>query len=307
MTAPREHAADEVRAGSVQADGVRATGTVLDRIVADRRERLVEDRRARPEAALAELAATLAGPPIDFGARLRTGTPSSPPGARLRLVAEIKRASPSKGVLNPDLDPVAQAAEYATAGAAAISVLTEPSFFHGTVAELRAVRDSFGARADRPALLRKDFLFDAYQVLEARAHGADALLLIVAMLEPTALRDLLALTTEQGLAALVEVHDAAELDTALAAGARIIGINNRNLHTFEEDLGTTERLAPLLASSGATLVAESAIHAAADAVRMAEAGAHAILVGEALVRAGNIGAKARELMLVDVPAKAGGW
>jgi len=300
---------------AARGDGARPTGTVLDRIVADRRERLAEDRRARPEAALDALTATLPGATVDFGARLREGAPASPAGARLRLVAEIKRASPSKGILNAGLDPVAQAAAYAAAGAAAISVLTEPTFFRGVIEELRAVRDSFGSSTERPALLRKDFLFDPYQVIEARAHGADALLLIVAMLQPGALRDLLALTHEQGLAALVEVHDAAELETALTADARIIGVNNRDLRTFDEDLGTTERIARSLPNgpggpggpgrAGVTLVAESAIQTAADARRMADAGAHAILVGEALVRSGDVRGKVRELLLVDAASKAG--
>jgi indole-3-glycerol phosphate synthase len=176
-------------------------------------------------------------------------------------------------------------------------VLTEPSFFRGVIADLRAAREAFGDDLDRPALLRKDFIFDAYQVREARANGADALLLIVMMLEPAALRDLIALTRAEGLEPLVEVHDEAEVEAALAAGARVLGVNNRDLRTFAEDLGTTERLARIV-PEGTTLVAESSIKVAADAVRMADAGAHAILVGEALVTTGDIAAKAHELMLV---------
>ncbi len=289
---------------SAASGGPRETGTVLDRIVADRRLRLAEDRRATPRDALERLAA--AQPPaIDFAARLTEGRAAPPEGARLRLIGEIKRASPSRGVIDGDLDAAAQAREYAAAGAAAVSVLTEPSFFHGGLEDLAAASEAFGGDADRPALLRKDFLFDAYQVVEARAHGADALLLIAMMLPPRALAELLALTHAQGMEALVEVHDAAELGAAVATGARVIGVNNRDLRTFDEDLATFERLAPL-APEGVTLVAESAIHSAADAERMAEAGAHALLVGEALVRTGDVAAKARELMLAPARSGVGG-
>lgn len=272
----------------------RTTGTVLDRIVADRRMRLVEDRAARPESELrARIEGALA--PLDFAARLREGRRASPP-APLRLVAEIKRASPSKGEFDADLDAVAQARDYAAAGASAISILTEPDHFRGTLADLEAVATALAGDPDRPALLRKDFIFDPYQVLEARAAGADALLLIVMMLEPAALRDLLARTHDLGMEALVEVHDESELDVALAAGARVLGVNNRDLRTFKEDLGTFERLAPL-ATADVTLVAESAIRSPEDARRMAAAGAHALLIGEALVRSGTVIETARSLML----------
>lgn len=275
----------------------RTTGTVLDRIVADRRERLAEDQRATPRAALADLGAALPGQTVDFASRLREGRIATPAAARVRLIGEVKRASPSKGVFDADLDAAVQAGRYAEAGAAAISVLTEPSFFAGRIDDLRAIRTALGSDADRPAILRKDFLFDAYQVHEARANGADALLLIVMMLEPAALIDLLALTHAEGLEALIEVHDEAELEAAIEAGARVIGVNNRDLRDFREDLGTFERLAAL-APAGVTLVAESAIHVAADARRMAAAGAHALLVGEALVKTGDVEAKAHELMLL---------
>lgn len=295
------------------ADGARVTGTVLDRIVADRRQRLAEDRLAVPEHELLTRQQALPGAPIDFADRLRRGRPAAPAGARLRLIAEIKRASPSRGVFDAGLDAAKQAREYAAAGAAAVSVLTEPTFFHGSIADLRAARCALCAdgedAADRPALLRKDFIFDAYQVLEARAHGADALLLIVAMLEPAALADLLALTREHQMEALVEVHDEAEIEGALGAGARILGVNNRDLRDFSEDLGATERLAPLVPPE-AVLVAESGIRSATDARRMAAAGAHAVLVGEALVLSGTGGAsdvrvKAHELMLVEAGAEGG--
>lgn len=273
----------------------RTTGTILDRIVADRRLRLAGDRRVRDEAAL--LARIADAPPVvGFASRLRGGRAASPAGARLRLVAEIKRASPSKGVFDADLDAVAQARDYAEAGAAAISILTEPDYFSGSIDDLAAVSGAFRKDLDRPALLRKEFIFDPYQVLEARAFGADALLLIVMMLEPPALRDLLAQTRELGMEALVEVHDEAEMAAALEAGATVVGVNNRDLRTFQEDLGTFERLAAL-APPGVTLVAESAIRSTEDARRMADAGAHALLVGEALVRSGTVVETARSFML----------
>ncbi len=280
----------------------RTTSTILDRIVEDRRRRLAEDRVRRPELNLRGLVA-MAPPTVDFATRLREGRRASPAGARLRLIGEIKRASPSKGVLDADLDAPKQARAYAAAGAAAISVLTEPDHFRGSIADLEAVRGAFGDDLDRPALLRKDFIFDPYQVIEARAAGADALLLIVMMLEPATLASLLAQTHALGMQALVEVHDEAEMRAAVDAGARVLGVNNRDLRTFHEDLGTTERVAALT-PSGVTLVAESAIRSAADARRMAACGAHALLVGEALVTTGDIGRKARELMLIDdVPSE----
>lgn len=275
----------------------RTTGTILDRIVADRRVRLAEDRARRPESMLRDLVEQ-APPVIDFTARLRHGRRATPAGARLRLIGEVKRASPSKGVFDANLDAVAQARAYADAGVAAISVLTEPDHFRGSIADLEGVRAAFADDPDRPAVLRKEFIFDPYQVVEARAAGADALLLIVMMLEPAALVSLLAQTQALGMQALVEVHDEAEMRAALDAGAVVLGVNNRDLRTFTEDLGTTERVAAL-APEGITLVAESAIRHAADARRMAACGAHALLVGEALVTTGDIDAKARELMLVD--------
>ncbi len=278
----------------------RETGTVLDRIVADRRVRLAEDQQKRDVMSLRSRIASL-NAPVSFEARLREGRKATPARARLRLIAEIKRASPSKGVFDADLNAGKQARAYAEAGAAAISVLTEPDHFKGTVEDLAAARAFVIDNADRPAILRKDFIFDPYQVIEARAFGADALLLIVALLEPASLKELIRMARAYEMEPLVEVHDEQEVEAALEAGARVIGVNNRNLHTFTEDLATTERLAPLI-TPHATLVAESAIKVAEDADRMARAGASAILVGEALVLSGNVDAKARELMLVGVPA-----
>lgn len=281
---------------TVEQPGARTTGTILDRIVADRRRRLAEDRAARDESVLRAMIEA-AAPPLSLADRLRDGRRAAP-SSRLRLIAEIKRASPSKGVFDADLDAAEQARQYAEAGAAAISILTEPDHFRGSIADLSVVYASFGGDADRPALLRKDFIFDPYQVLEARASGADALLLIVMLLEPDALRDLLAQTRALGMEALVEVHDAEEMRAAVAAGATVVGVNNRDLRTFQEDLGLFERLAPL-APADVTLVAESAIRAPEDARRMVEAGAHALLVGEALMRSGSVVETARSLMLVE--------
>ena len=283
------------------ATGVRTTDTVLDRIVAQRHEDLARARAEISEADLEQLASELPGVRVDFADRLRRGRAGAVPGARMRLIAEIKRASPSKGVFDADLDAAKQARAYASAGASAVSVLTEPNFFRGSLEDLRAARTEFADDADRPALLRKDFTFDPYQVLEARAHGADALLLIAMMLTPEALRDLLACTREHGLEALVEVHNEEELATAVEAGASVLGVNNRDLRTFSEDIGTFERLAAL-APADVVLVAESAIKTASDAERMRAAGAHALLVGEALVLSGDVEAKARELVLAEVGA-----
>jgi indole-3-glycerol phosphate synthase len=187
-------------------------------------------------------------------------------------------------VLIEPFDPPAIAADYLAAGADAISVLTDEQFFKGSLAHLRAVKDlSLTGATPRP-VLRKDFLLDRYQVAEARAAGADAVLLIVAMLPDDQLRDLHAAAREWGMAALVEVHDEAEAERAVVAGATLVGINNRDLHSFGVDLAVTERLAPLL-PAGTTIVGESGIGTAEDVQRLAAAGVDAILVGESLVKA----------------------
>jgi indole-3-glycerol phosphate synthase len=213
----------------------------------------------------------------------------------LAVIAEIKRRSPSKGELAPDLDPAVTARSYEAGGAAALSVLTDRPFFGGSVADLRAARDA----TQLPAL-RKDFTIDETQVLEARAIGADALLLIVAAVPDDAvLRDLHAFAGDLGLAALVEVHDEGELDRALAAGAAIVGVNCRDLGTFDEDLTVAERLVSRLPPD-VVAVAESAIRSPADAGRMAAAGFEAVLVGEALVRSPDAATAVRELATLAV-------
>lgn len=257
--------------------------TFLTRIVAHKRDE-VAARRARTPLAEVERAARAQPPALDFAGALRAHDPQA--GAPMRLIAEVKGASPSKGVLIEPFEPEAIAADYLAAGADAISVLTDEAFFRGGLDHLRAVKArSLAAATPRP-VIRKDFLLDRYQVVEARAAGADAVLLIVAMLADDELRDLQAAARDWGMAALVEVHDEAEAARAVAAGATLIGINNRDLHSFRVDLAVTERIAPQL-PAGATIVGESGIASAADVRRLAAAGVHAILVGESLVKAGD--------------------
>jgi indole-3-glycerol phosphate synthase len=258
---------------------------VLDEIVAHKREEVAARRAARPLAGL-EAACRSLLPARELAEALTPGA-----GRRVRLIAEVKKASPSKGVLAADLDVAAQARAYAAAGADAVSVLTDARWFKGSLDDLVAVR----AAVTRP-LLRKDFTVDEYQLWEARAAGADAALLIVAALERTALRDLFQAAKGIGVHTLVEAHTAAELEEALALGARVLGVNNRNLQTLETDLATSLRLLPLV-PPGHVAVAESGIFTRDDVERVARAGAQAVLVGEALVRAADVAAKVRELTL----------
>jgi len=258
--------------------------SILDEIVRHKREEIAARKTAMPRGALVTRAAMLPAP-RDFERAL------APAAGRARLIAEVKRASPSRGVLKADLDPVALAATYARHGADAISVLTDAKYFGGSLDDLAAVR----AAVEVP-LLRKDFTLDDYQLWEARAAGADAVLLIVAILEPSALAELAAAAKGLGLAALVECHTAAELDVALTLGARLIGINNRDLATFETRLDTTLSLLPQI-PPGPIVVSESGFFTGDDVRRVVDAGAHAVLVGEGLVKASDVGAKIRELRL----------
>jgi indole-3-glycerol phosphate synthase len=258
--------------------------SILDEIVQHKREQLAARKTAVPRRDLVARSAMLA-PPRDFERAL------TPRRGRARLIAEVKRASPSRGVLKGDLDPVALADSYARHGADAISVLTDTKYFRGSLDDLAAVR----AAVDVP-LLRKDFVFDEYQLWEARAAGADAVLLIVAILAPAELAELAAAAKGLGLAALVECHTAAELDMALAVGARVIGINNRDLATFETRIDTTLALLPQI-PPGPIVVSESGFFTDADVRRVIDAGAHAVLVGEGLVKAADVAAKIRELSL----------
>src|SRR5215468_5768589 len=260
---------------------------VLDEIVAHKREEVAVRRAARPQAALEAVCRGL-GPARELAEALTPGA-----GRRVRLIAEVKKASPSKGVLAADLDVTAQARTYAAAGADAVSVLTDARWFKGSLEDLVAVRGVMG----RP-LLRKDFTIDEYQLWEARAAGADAALLIVAALDRRALRDLHQAAKGLGVQTLVEAHTTAELEEALAIGARVVGVNNRNLQTLTTDLGTSLHLLPLI-PPGHVAVAESGIFTRDDVERVAAAGAHAVLVGEALVRAADVAAKVRELCLEE--------
>ncbi len=252
---------------------------ILDRIFENRRRQVEQLRRKRPLKQMREAALAFARehPARDFAAALRA------PGraGRLAVIAEVKKASPSKGLICAEFDPAAAARRYEAAGAAAVSVLTEETFFQGGAHCLAAAR----AAVNLP-LLRKDFLFCEWQLCEARLLGADAVLLIAAMLPEKELARLRVCASRLGLAALVEVHDEAELAAAKAAGAEIFGINNRNLRDFSVDLGTAGRLAPLL-PKGALFVAESGVRTPADARRLRTAGADAVLVGETLMRAGE--------------------
>jgi len=226
----------------------------------------------------------------DFLAAIR-----SPRRGDVALIAEVKKASPSAGIICPDFDPVRIAREYEAAGASCLSVLTDEKFFQGSLEYLRQIRE-----AVKLPLLRKDFIIDERQILEAIEWGADAILLIVAILEDQQLRDYQALASAAGLAALVEVHDEAELDRAMAVGASLVGVNNRDLKTFKVDLATTERLAAKLRAApggqSSLLVAESGINSRADVERLRACGSSAILVGESLMRSGNIAGKAGELL-----------
>ncbi|MBL8117051.1 MAG: indole-3-glycerol phosphate synthase TrpC [Anaerolineae bacterium] len=255
------------------------TDTILDQILQKKQE-LLESLRNRgvTEGDLESLARATA-PPRDFLGALRRDT--------IALIAEVKKASPSKGLLIKDFNPVRIARTYEENGASAISVLTDEPFFQGHLDHLRAVRD-----AVRLPVLRKDFTIDAYQVFEARAAQADAILLIVMVLDDSQLCDLHALACELGMAVLVEVHNESELERALKIGASLIGVNNRDLRTFHEDLETTSRVAALVPEE-VTLVAESAIRTVDDVIRMGRYGAHAILVGEGLVKSKNMAQEVR--------------
>jgi indole-3-glycerol phosphate synthase len=211
-------------------------------------------------------------------------------GTTRRIIAEVKKASPSKGLIRADFDPVAIATDYATHGASAVSVLTEERFFQGDLVYLEQIRAAVSV-----PLLRKDFMLDSYQIIEAKSYGADAVLFIAAMIEPSLLGELRAQATELKLDSLVEVHSENELEIALKAGAQLIGINNRDLKTFEVNLATTERLAPLV-PAGTPAVCESGIDSLEQIRRVERMGVHAFLIGESLMRAPQPGVKLRELL-----------
>ncbi len=223
-------------------------------------------------------------PPLDLASALL--------GDSIRLIAEVKKASPSRGVIRPDFNPVEIAMTYAENGASAVSVLTEPKYFQGSLGYLKDIK---GTLADRLPVLRKDFILDPYQIYESRAYGADGLLLIVAILRPEKLGELLRLSHKLDMGCLVEVHNQAELEIAVGSGAKIIGINNRDLRTFTVDLATTEHLRPLIPKDR-TVVSESGIKSRDDIDRLRNLGIDAVLVGEVLMSAPDIAAKMRELL-----------
>ena len=256
--------------------------SMLDGIVAAKRGELARQKDA---VSLTDLEARIATQtlPLDLSEALR--------GNHLSLIAEVKKASPSRGLLSPDFDPVRLAGTYVENGAAAISVLTDPRF-QGELEHIVQIKAA--GVAQTVPVLRKDFIFDRYQMYEARAIGADALLLIVALLSSQQLEELLTEGRNLRMQCLVEVHDQEEMDVALQAGTEIIGINNRDLRTFSTDLEVTQRLAPRV-PAGNIIVSESGISTSEHLQRLALLGVNAVLVGEALVTAPDVAAKVREL------------
>ena len=259
---------------------------VLDRIAAYKREDVAVRKAATSQHAIEAHAAT-ASPPRGFRAALdRTAMPGRP-----ALIAEIKMASPSRGLIRADFDPPALARAYQAGGAACLSVLTDGPSFQGDDAYLVAAR----AAVALPCL-RKDFLVDPWQVAESRALGADCVLIILAMVEDVLAAELLAEARRLGMDALIETHDEAEMERACRLGGDLVGINNRSLRTFEVDMGTTARLAAL-APTGALLVAESGLFTPADVARVSDARARAILVGESLMRQADVAAATKALLV----------
>ena len=257
-------------------------GMFLDKIVAEKLDELEQRQKMVP---LSELSTTIREKPspLDLAAALA--------GDSLRLIAEVKRVSPSAGILCPNLDPVKLATTYAQCGAAAISVLTESRYFGGSQEDLEAIR----RQLPKIPLLRKDFILKPYQIFESCAWGADAVLLIVAILDDTELEELLSLSHDLGMQCLVEVHNQNELKRALACDAQIIGINNRDLDIMAVDLNVTKKLRPLI-PPGRIVVSESGIKGRGDVQKLREWGVDAVLVGEALVTADDVAAKIKELL-----------
>ena len=257
---------------------------ILNEIVSRNLQELESKKRTLPMTEIQRMA--LQQPtPLDFASALR--------GEGIRLIAEVKKASPSRGVIRPDFDPTELAKIYASNGASAISVLTEARYFQGSLEHLRDIRNIL--RNKGLPLLRKDFICDPYQIYESRAYGADSLLLIIAILKLEELQELLGISHELNMSCLVEVHNEAEVEIALKSGARIIGINNRDLATFTVDLTTTERLRPLIPPDR-IVVSESGIKERSDIERLGQLGIDAFLVGESLMSAPDIAAKMKELL-----------
>jgi indole-3-glycerol phosphate synthase len=257
------------------------TDSILDKILITKKREVERNKKEIKLDCLKECISRRKAP-LSFASALK--------GDDIRLIAEVKKASPSRGVMSPYFDPIALAKTYAESGAAAISVLTDVEYFQGSCEHLTAIRQTVGL-----PLLRKDFIYDEYQVYESVAYGADALLLIVAILEPKQISKLMKLSQSLGLGCLVEVHNEGELDAALDSGAEIIGINNRDLKTFEIEINTTQRILPLIPEDK-IVVSESGIHNRDDVQKLRGWGVDAVLIGEALVTARNIPARIKELM-----------
>jgi indole-3-glycerol phosphate synthase len=262
------------------------TGTILDAILARTCADLAERKLTMPMAAL-EAVARARRTPVSLRAALA--------GPEMSVIAEIKRASPSRGTFPVAVEPSSLARDYIAGGAAAISVLTDEPFFQGSLGDLDAAATVAHAHAKPVPVLRKDFVVDPYQILESRAHGADAVLLIVAALDDAQLTELLAAAATSGMDAMVEVHDEHEMERAAMAGAHLVGINNRDLKSFSVDLGVSERLAPL-APDGVVVVAESGVFGPGEVKRLQDAGARAVLVGEGLVTAPDRSAAVKALL-----------
>lgn len=267
--------------------------SVLARICAEKRDLVAQRKRERPMDAL-YADAWNAPSPRGFAAQLRRAADAGGWG----LIAEIKRASPSQGLIRADFDPPALARAYASGGATCLSVLTDAPYFQGDDTYLTMAR----AAVELP-VLRKDFLLEPYQIVEARAIGADAVLVILAAADDGCAGELMAIAAELGMDALVEVHDASEMERAVALGAEVIGINNRNLATLDVDLATTERLAPM-ALSDRLLISESGLHAPADLERIARVGVRCFLVGESLMRQPDVAAATRALLTPTALARS---
>ena len=251
--------------------------TIVDHVKAQ-----VEERQRKMPASVLRERPLFHTPTRDFAGSLT--------GSSRRIIAEVKRASPSKGLIRDNCEPVEVAKDYAGHGASAISVLTEERFFQGSLSYLEQIRGTVAL-----PLLRKDFIIDPYQLTEARSYGADAVLFIAALLEPSRLRELREQATALSLDMLVEVHTEEELNAAIKAGAQLVGINNRDLRTFEVSLATTERLAPLI-PTGMVAVCESGIDTVEQIRRVEELGINVFLIGEALMRAAQPGKKLKELL-----------
>jgi indole-3-glycerol phosphate synthase len=256
---------------------------ILTEIVSHNLQELEFKKRSLPITELLRMVRQQS-PPLDLTSALR--------GDGIKLIAEVKKASPSRGIICPDFDPVKIAQIYADNGASAISVLTETRYFHGS---LNHLADIGNALHKKLPLLRKDFIFDPYQIYESRAYGADSLLLIVAILKPTKLQELLQSSHELNMSCLVETHDEAEIEIALKSKAKIIGINNRDLTNFSVDIANTERLRPLIPPDR-IVVSESGVKEYKDIERLRQLGVNAVIVGESLMSAPDIAVKMKELL-----------